>query len=445
MRLEKAGSGPLFLPVHLKTRLDAIVNGMTVEHATDLPVAVCRECDWVIQVPSRAPGESVHCPRCNHHIAPPAQSDRQRPLAWAMAALIMLALVFAFDFLSFSTRGVSHTMSFFDAARTMAGHDYPSLAVLLFCTTVGLPGAYLLAVVFLLWQASRHKAGAATRALARQLRPLEPWMMSDVFIVGVLVSLIKIVTLADVSIGLSFIAFCIYALLVLRTFMLIDWPALWADLAPMPALHTHLETGRTGASQNLVVCRGCDMPFPNDRSKCPRCGGRHIAHAIDRIQLTWALLITAVILYIPANIYPIMSTTSLGSTDPQTIVGGVLHLAHTGSWPIALVIFVASVVVPISKIVALAWLCLTATYRWHHNSRTQMRLYRVTEKIGRWSMIDVFVVAVLVALVRAGALMAIEPGPAALCFAAVVIITMIAALTFDTRQLWDETFEMNTR
>lgn len=442
---KKRAAARFFLRVHLHRRAHAIVDGMNNEKVIGESIAVCGECDWVVRVPARKAGETAHCPRCGHHVAPPAQPDHQRPLAWALATLVMLGLVFAFDFLSFSTRGVAHSMSFFDAARAMAGHDYPSLGVLLFMTTAGLPAAYLLALIFLLIQAAGGRSGPATRMLARSLRPMEPWMMADVFIVGVLVSLIKIVTLADVAIGTSFIAFCIYALLLLRTFTFIDWASLWQDLAPKQAIDSHLETGRTGASQDAVACRGCGLAFqPHRHGRCPRCNRRPVSNALDRIQLTWALLITAIILYIPANIYPIMSTTSLGSTDPQTIIGGVLHLAHTGSWPIALVIFVASVVVPISKIAALAWLCLAASNGWHDDSRSQMRLYRITEKIGRWSMIDVFVVAVLVALVRAGALMAIEPGPAALCFAAVVIITMVAAHTFDTRRLWGATFERDS-
>lgn len=405
-------------------------------------IALCRECDWVMRIPPRALGEAAHCPRCHHHVAHAPQRDLQRPLAWALATLIMLGLVFAFDFLSFSTRGVGHTMAFADAAVSLANYHYSSLAVLLVLTTVGLPALYLCSLVYLFAVArySRNKRLAIN--LARRIRPMEPWMMSDVFIVGVLVSLIKIVTLADIHIGPSFIAFCIYAAMLLRTLALVDWTSLWDRLAPLSGGAADIATGCTGAAQRLVACRGCDTAFRIDRGQtCPRCGRRRPRVRLDRLQLTWALLVTASILYIPANLYPIMSTTSLGSTDPQTIVGGVVHLAHSGSWPIALIIFVASVIVPISKIVALSWLCLAATHGWHDDSRAQMRLYRITEKIGRWSMIDVFVVAVLGALVHAGALMAIQPGPAALSFAGVVVITMIAALSFDSRRLWGDTFE----
>jgi len=365
----------------------------------------------------------------------------QRPLAWALAALIMLGLVFAFDFLSFSTQGIGHTMSFIDAARSLLGYHYPSLAVLLLGTTVVLPGLYLSSLVYLCAGIRRGHRLPGAMVIARTLRPLEPWMMSDVFIVGVLVSLIKIVSLAQIHIGPSFVAFCIYALLLLRTLTLIDWVSLWDGIAPQPDINRGIQPGRTGRSQQLMACHACDTPFPDHSPyRCPRCSKRHFSAGFDRLQLTWALLLTATILYIPANIYPILSTRTLGQPDPQTIIGGVVHLAEAGSWPIALVIFVASIVVPISKILALAWLCRVARNdgppSGRSEGRRQMRLYRITEKIGRWSMIDVFVVAVLGALVQAGALMSIHPGPAALSFAAVVIVTMVAALTFDTRRLW---------
>lgn len=404
-------------------------------------IALCSECDWVMQIPPRKLGEAAHCPRCHHHVVDAPQRDLQRPLAWALATLIMLGLVFAFDFLSFSTQGVGHTMAFTDAAVSLAGYHYLSLAVLLVLTTVGFPALYLCTLVYLFAVARYRTDKRLAINLARRIRPLEPWMMSDVFIVGVLVSLVKIVTLADIHIGPSFVAFCIYAAMLLRTLTLVDWTSLWDRLAPVATHTSHIATGCTGASQQLVVCRGCDAPFRiSRRAHCPRCGRRHWRYKLDRLQLTWALLVTATILYIPANLYPIMFTTSLGTTEPQTIIGGVVHLAQSGSWPIALVIFVASVIVPISKVVALAWLCLAARHGWHHDSRAQMRLYRVTEKIGRWSMIDVFVVAILAALVQAGALMAIQPGPAALSFAGVVLITMVAALSFDSRRLWDDHF-----
>lgn len=143
------------------------------------------------------------------------------------------------------------------------------------------------------------------------------------------------------------------------------------------------------------------------------------------------------ILYIPANILPIMVTESLGQQTYSTILGGVVLLWNMGSYPVALVIFIASVLVPIVKMLAIGWLCWSVhTHRPHHR-RGRTRLYRLTEFIGRWSMVDVFVVAILVALIRMGKLMSVYPGSAALAFAGVVVLTMLSAMSFDPRLLWD--------
>lgn len=401
-------------------------------------LVLCRECDWLVRLPARRPGQRARCPRCHHHLTGPARRDVQAPMAWAITALMMLGLVFAFPFLGFSTHGVAHVMNFGDTVGALIGDDYGTLAAILLATTVAFPGLYLAALVYLCLGAGQQRRLPGAIALARLLRPLEPWMMSDVFIVGVLVSLIKIISLADIHIRASFIAFCVYSLLLLRTLSLIDWTALWDAIAPAPGPLHEAQPGASGHRQSLVACRACDTPFIAHRQpRCPRCGKRHRDFRIDRIQLTWALLVTAAMLYIPANVYPVLSTVTLGNAQPQTIAAGVLHLAKSGDWPIAAIIFVASIMVPISKIVALAWLCIVAR-RPPGASLARTRAYRITEKIGRWSMIDVFVVAVLTTLVQAGALISIQPGPGAVAFAGVVILTMIAALTFDTRLLWPD-------
>lgn len=408
----------------------------TPRPAADL--ALCRQCDWVMRLPALGPRELARCPRCGHHIVGHTAHRHSHALAWATAALIMLALVFIFDFLSFETRGVSHTMAFVDAVRTLFGYGFPLLALLFLLTTAVLPGLYLLALAYVTAGAALGRRLPFGIELARVLHPIEPWMMSDVFLIGALVSLIKIVTLASVHVGPSFIVFCLYSLLLLKTMHTVDWHRLWTATAGAARVPAGLVPGTTGRAQQVALCFACGAPFRASRNHvCQRCGKRHWVHHLSRLQLTWALLATATILYIPANIYPIMRTTGLlGGSQSQTIAGGVLHLVETGSWPIALVIFFASIVVPVSKIAALAWLCLCARYGWHRDSRAQFRLFRFTEKVGRWSMIDIFVVAVLAALVQAGALMSIQPGPAVLSFATVVIVTMIAADTFDTRLLW---------
>jgi paraquat-inducible protein A len=171
--------------------------------------------------------------------------------------------------------------------------------------------------------------------------------------------------------------------------------------------------------------------------KCPRCGETLHWRKPDSISRTLALLIAAIILYIPANLLPVTVTSSLGHSQSDTIMSGVIYFVKSGSWPIALVIFVASICVPMLKLVILCYLVISVKRgsKWRPKERTL--LYRITEIIGRWSMVDVFVVTILVALVRLGALATIEAGLGAVFFASVVVLTMLAAMSFDSRLIWD--------
>jgi len=155
------------------------------------------------------------------------------------------------------------------------------------------------------------------------------------------------------------------------------------------------------------------------------------------IQKTWALLIAAIVCYLPANLLPIMSVTSLGQTQSDTILSGVIFLLGHGMWPLALVVFVASVLVPMLKLVILVYLLISVQLRSARRPRDRTRLYRITEAVGRWSMVDIYVVTILVALVRLGNLATIEAESGAIFFAAVVVITMFAAMSFDPRIIWD--------
>ncbi len=170
---------------------------------------------------------------------------------------------------------------------------------------------------------------------------------------------------------------------------------------------------------------------------CPRCGSAVHLRKPNSLQLTWALLITAIIAYIPANLYPVMTVVSLGASQSDTIMSGVIYLLLHGDWPLALIVFVASVLVPLLKIVVLVYLLLSVGRDSRLRQAQRTRLYRLVELVGRWSMVDIFVVSLLAALVQVGALATIEPGVGAIAFTFVVILTMFAAMTFDPRLIWD--------
>ena len=189
----------------------------------------------------------------------------------------------------------------------------------------------------------------------------------------------------------------------------------------------------------LVNCHACGRLSPLRGSDiCPRCGATLHSRKPESLHRTWALLVTAAILYIPANLLPVMRVVSFGREKTDTIMGGIIYFMASGSWPLALLIFFASIVVPILKIVILGGLLVSLHRhsRWRPETRT--RLYRLTVSIGRWSMVDIFVVTIMVAVVSMGALATIEPGPAAMAFALVVIATILASHCFDPRIIWDE-------
>jgi len=196
--------------------------------------------------------------------------------------------------------------------------------------------------------------------------------------------------------------------------------------------------GSTAISRGLASCHTCLKLAPVETHHCPRCGSVMHARESNSLQRCVALLITACILYIPANVLPIMYTDQLGNTEGSTILGGVVLLIKLGSVPIAAIIFIASVMVPSGKLLAMFYLVWSVRSHSRLSPRQRTVMYQVTEFIGKWSMVDVFVVAILVALVHLGGLLVIRPGYAALSFAGVVIVTMIAAETFDSRLIWDQ-------
>jgi paraquat-inducible protein A len=197
----------------------------------------------------------------------------------------------------------------------------------------------------------------------------------------------------------------------------------------------------TAARAGLVSCEVCHLlsrPVSETAlGYCPRCGAELAWRHHHSIQYTWALVVAAAICYIPANVLPIFITNALGHSEPDTILSGVMLLYTTGSWDLALIVLVASVMVPLGKLIALAYLLITVQRGSLGGTRDRTRLYRLVELIGRWSMLDVFVATFTVALVQLQPLMSVTPAPGVLFFAAVVVLTMVAAESFDPRLIWD--------
>jgi paraquat-inducible protein A len=200
-------------------------------------------------------------------------------------------------------------------------------------------------------------------------------------------------------------------------------------------------TALSALQAGLVSCESCGLLVrpvaAADPGHCPRCGARLEWRRSNSIQYTWAFVVAAAILYVPANMLPVLTTYTVGSSESDTIIAGIISLYISGSWPLALIVLIASFMIPLGKLAALAYLLTTVQRGWRRNKRDCMGLYRLLDITGRWSMLDVFVDTYVVALVRFPPVMSVEPGPGVGFFMAVVVLTMLAARSFDPRLIWD--------
>lgn len=404
---------------------------------------LCPQCDLMVKLPQVPQGSRASCPRCHSVLTVNWHEPRKRPTGYALAALFMLVLANLFPFITMTVAGIRSQISLLQIPQVMVAEDYSSLATL-FCLCVqAIPGLAMITIILLV---NGVRMPVSLRiGLARILFQLRSWGMAEIFLAGVLVSFVKLMAYGDISLDTSFWPWTLFCLLQLRAFQCIDRRWLWDSIAPMPALPQPPKAGISGLRQHLRSCPCCTAILPADQRDCTRCGVIASARRRHSLQWTLALLLTSIMIYIPANLMPIMVTETLGTPYSSNIMAGVILLWSDGSYPVALIIFIASIMVPSLKMLAIGWLCWHASGRGNRDGEKMHLIYDVVEFVGRWSMIDVFVIAVLSALVRMGQLMNIYPAPGALLFALVVILTMIAAIMFDPRLIWDRVWQHTTK
>ncbi|KAB8313245.1 membrane integrity-associated transporter subunit PqiA [Erwinia endophytica] len=402
---------------------------------------LCPQCDLMTQLPDLKPGTKANCPRCETTLTTNWQEPQRRPTGYALAALFMLVLANLFPFVNMHVAGLSSEITLMRIPQVMISENYSSLATLFLLFVQAVPAVCMVVILLLINPVSLPLP--LKRSMARVLFQLKSWGMAEIFLAGVLVSFVKLMAYGDIGIGTSFIPWCLFCLLQLRAFQCVDRRWLWGHIAPVPALPARPIPAISGIQQGMRSCGCCTAVLAADQFTCPRCGTGGYVRRRNSLQWTMALLLTSFLLYIPANLLPIMVTEALGNKITSTIMAGVVLLWSDGSYPVALVIFIASIMVPSLKMLAIVWLCWDANGKSkpYQDSERMHKIYEVVEFVGRWSMIDVFVIAVLSALVRMGQLMSIYPATGALLFAVVVILTMFAAMTFDPRLTWDRVRE----
>jgi paraquat-inducible protein A len=399
-------------------------------------IIACHDCGLLHHLRGLPANGKASCTRCGAVLCRRKPDSIEHALTLTLAALILFVVANSFPFLTFKLEGRATTSTLITGVVQLYRDGMWPLAALVFGATILVPLAKLLATVYVLLPL---RLGHPLPGLAPALRAIEvmqPWAMMEVFLLGVIVAYVKLSELATLELGVALFAFVALILTMIAADVALNPREVW-ELLGRQASTTHLTNEDSGS---LASCHACDQVCrltPGRHAHCPRCGAvlhRRKPHSLAR---TWALIIAACILYIPANVLPVMTVTSFGKGEPDTILSGVKTLIAAGMWPVAILVFFASITVPVLKIVAMVFLLISVQRgsAWRRRDRTV--LYRVVEGVGRWSMVDIFMISILVALVNLGAIASILPGPGAIAFAAVVILTMIAAMTFDPRLIWD--------
>ena len=395
----------------------------------------CPGCGLLQQVPALEPGTSAYCARCPTILRRVSAHRLDHMAALAIAALVVLAVMCSSSLMSVETAGIRHVADLFSGPEELVRQSMAPLALVVLFVTVLAPLARLAGMLYVLIRAhERHPPRHLRRVFAVAER-LRPWSMIEVFVLGVFVAYVKLGDLVTIGLRTG-----VYALLVLTILLVwldsaLDREAVWERLDHDDRPDALPRAGPAGA----VGCETCGLVSvaQAEHGDCPRCDRALHPRRRDSIQRTWALIIAAAVLYVPANYFPVLSVVQLGASQPSTILGGVEELIHTREYPLAALVFFASIAVPMLKLVGLSIMLIATQTGRSGWLRDRTRLYHVVRFIGRWSMIDIFMESLLGALVTFGAVITIQPGVGALAFCAVVILTMFAAETFDPRLMWD--------
>ena len=403
----------------------------------------CPDCGLAQLIPALRVGAVARCLRCGAVLRRTHHDSLAQALALHVAALAMLGIAGVMSLMTVSTSGMNLSANLFSGPQGLGRHGLWELAGVVLFTTAVAPFLGLIGMIYVLGGLRLRRPPRHLRRVFAWLEQLRPWSMIEVYLLGVFVAYVKLVDLVRIEIGPALYALGAVMLTLVAADAVLDRQAVWEEMERRglaDAEVDHAALALAGPAMGAVACEICGLvcpPAAGAEPRCPRCGSHLHARKPNSIARTWALVIAALVLYGPANAYPVLTVVQLGSGAPSTIIGGVEELFSSGMYPLAALVFFASIVIPMLKLIGLVTMLLAVQFGWAGRLRDRTSLYRVVRVIGRWSMIDIFMESILVALVQFGAVVTIDPGVGAIAFAAVVILTMFAAEAFDPRLMWD--------
>ncbi|HZV81355.1 MAG TPA: paraquat-inducible protein A [Geobacteraceae bacterium] len=404
-----------------------------------MPVIICHECDLLQREIALPPGRAALCAQCGAKLYRTTSRSIDYMLALTVTAVIVFILANAYPIIGLQIQSTRNDTSLLTAVHTLWIQEMKIVALLVCFTTFLVPLFQLSVITHILLGLKLGRKPAGFNLIMRILQHFNPWGMVEVFIIGVIVALVKLTHYGSLIPGIALWSLGALTLLLAAVASSFNIHEIWDRVCPVQ--RQTAEVLLASAAGGLVSCHVCGLVTHGaphgEEALCPRCSAPLHYRKPDSITRSWAFLSAAYVLYIPANVLPIMRASSILGSQDDTIMSGIIYLWHSGSWDLALVVFIASILVPLMKLIALTLLLVSVQRRsvWQPLQRT--KLYRVVELVGRWSMLDIYVVAMLAALVQIGSLATINAGPAALAFGAVVVLTMFAAMEFDPRLIWD--------
>jgi paraquat-inducible protein A len=400
----------------------------------------CHDCGTFQRLPAMPPEARASCPVCDAHLRHTRTDPFGPPLALNITALVMFLVGAFFTLLSVSTAGQFRDADLLTGPARLTSFGLWEVAVVVLITTFVAPLARISCMIVVLAGLRLPHRPPGIRMVFAWVEHLRPWSMVEIFLLGLFVAYVRLSDIVHIDLGPAILALGTLTVTVLASDIMLDHHAVWEALdAQKPRRQKHAPTAALlGARLHRIGCDTCRLvAHGRDGTLCPRCGFALHHRKPNSLARTWALVIASLILYIPANTFPVLTVIRFGTGEPSTILQGVRELIEAGEWPLALLVFFASVAVPVLKLGSLILLLTSTMAGVSKHQHDRVVLYRVVDAVGRWSMIDIFMESILVALVQFGAVVTIAPGPGAIAFAAVVIMTMFAARSFDPRLIYD--------
>lgn len=417
----------------------------------------CPCCGLFQTVPRLKRGQVAFCTRCN------AQLARRRrtapiaaPTAFCIASAALYIALLITQLLTINVHGRVNTVTILTGPIELGREGFGEIGVIVGLTTLVMPGIVIALMGAILYGASKRQMPDWAPRLMSWYERLREWSMIEVYILGVFVAYTKLIDLAIVDLQAGVFLIAALMITMAATDSTLDVERVWdnRDIHDemedgqgriLPVEHVRATDESMPPIQNMLSCHSCGlvMAFDHavsregDMGDCPRCHQILRRRKSNSLTNAAALLVAGIICYIPANLLPVMTYTKMGQPDTSTIIHGVIELWQSNLIPLALLVLFASITVPVLKIVSLALMVLGTWRKQKRGLRLLTRLYRLIDIIGRWSMIDVFMISILVAIVHFNFLANVLADPGVVFFTIVVIVTIFAVHSFDPRSMWD--------